>query len=196
MNDAKGMPMPMALKNRTEERSCGDCRLCCKVLSIDERRSQGGPGFEEIDGKLEFHKRPGDWCQFAGSGGCSVYFEKPGSCSLFQCLWLQGAMDEDDRPDRTKVVLTAEHTENLGNLIIVYESDPGRVKKNRKVKKWLDGAWRSDAVDGIAIIPSATAPRMLNHKKHGAQQAIPLADQFTPEELTVDVDAELEDIDE
>lgn len=166
------------------KRECGECRLCCKVLSIDEE----GEGDE--NGRYAFHKRPGKWCEHAKPGGCAIYHDasKPISCANFLCAWLEGFGDEEDRPDKNKVVITAEKSEDWGNLVIVYESYPGIVQKSRRVQALIEALWVQPDVDGIAIIPSPTMPRRLIHKRKGIQHAIPLTEQFTEAELTADRD--------
>jgi hypothetical protein len=75
-------------------KSCGSCNFCCKVMEIDE-----------------LQKPFGEWCGYAKPGkGCSIYGEHPASCQAFSCQWLiEPEMPDEYRPDRTKVVLTADH---------------------------------------------------------------------------------------
>jgi hypothetical protein len=53
-------------------------------------------------------KLPGVWCQHCNIGkGCGIYEERPESCRVFECLWLQdkrGKLGDDLRPDRCKVM--------------------------------------------------------------------------------------------
>lgn len=70
-------------------RSCGSCRLCCRVVAV-----------------IELGKPKGTWCEHAGPKGCGIYEERPKSCRDFACLWLWGfpGLEPEDRPDRTRVV--------------------------------------------------------------------------------------------
>jgi hypothetical protein len=53
-------------------RSCGDCRLCCKVLAVD---AIGKPARV--------------WCEHSKAGiGCTIYDDRPAACRTFRCLWL------------------------------------------------------------------------------------------------------------
>jgi len=74
-------------------KACGRCNFCCKVMAIDE-----------------LAKPFGVWCPHARPGqGCAIYGEHPASCRAFACLWLtEDGLPDAYRPDRTKVVLTAE----------------------------------------------------------------------------------------
>jgi hypothetical protein len=78
-------PMSAGIDGRT----CGTCTACCfthAVIAI------GKPGSE--------------WCTHCEiGGGCRIYLDRPEQCREFSCLWLQGWADEQDRPDRLKIVL-------------------------------------------------------------------------------------------
>jgi hypothetical protein len=70
-------------------RECGACSLCCTVLRVDELRKLGGTPC--------VHQREG--------GGCRIHPTRPAICRAYQCLWLRGALGDDDRPDRLGAVL-------------------------------------------------------------------------------------------
>jgi len=72
------------------QRQCGDCSLCCKVL-----------GIPELD-------KPKDhWCpNFAAGAGCSIYTDRPPSCRNFACRWLTDpAMGPEWKPSICKMVV-------------------------------------------------------------------------------------------
>lgn len=85
-------------------RSCGECRVCCKVTSV--------PGLTKA----------GKWCKFVTPHGCSIHEseEYPEPCRAFQCGWLLGFGEDRDRPDRSKVMLAAN-----GGKFMVFETTPG-----------------------------------------------------------------------
>jgi uncharacterized protein len=73
---------------------CGDCTMCCKLLAVKELDKPARTDCLHIIQGVA--TRP----------GCSIYHQRPKSCKVFDCLWLQ----EDDmpaelRPDRSHVVL-------------------------------------------------------------------------------------------
>lgn len=73
----------------TKSRSCGECTACCKVFEI----------------KL-LNKRRGAWCTHCSIGrGCTIYETRPVPCQTYRCRWLQGHGSEDERPDKTRIVL-------------------------------------------------------------------------------------------
>jgi len=66
---------------------CGDCNVCCEVLSIK--------GFKEAGVKCE--KLCGD--------GCSIYSKRPDACKHFKCVWLASGWPEEFRPDKSGIML-------------------------------------------------------------------------------------------
>ena len=78
------------------ERTCGTCTQCCKTMAIDEL------------------KKPASiWCPHAViAKGCAIYADRPHSCRVFRCLWLDDErLPESMRPDKTKVVLHVQKQE-------------------------------------------------------------------------------------
>src|SRR5438477_5505751 len=73
------------------KRACGDCTLCCKVMSIEE-----------------LAKSAGRWCPSCEPGrGCLIHATRPSECRAFNCLWLiDGRIGEHWKPGRSKLVLT------------------------------------------------------------------------------------------
>lgn len=71
-------------------RKCGECTLCCKLISVRELNKDAG---QRCD-----HQRMGK--------GCAIYEKRPMSCRFWNCRWLV----EDDtadlsRPDRSHYVV-------------------------------------------------------------------------------------------
>jgi hypothetical protein len=68
-------------------RECGECTLCCLVTRVPE-----------------LDKPENTMCTLCDAG-CTIYNDRPQSCRAFDCAWLLGAMDEDQRPDKIHVVI-------------------------------------------------------------------------------------------
>lgn len=86
--------------------NCDGCTACCKVLKI-----------RELD-------KPGHvWCQHCKIGiGCQIYEERPESCRVYECIWLQTQrmtrpIPFDLRPDKSRVVIG---TTNGGEDFVFY----------------------------------------------------------------------------
>lgn len=73
-------------------RQCADCHACCVYTQIDEG---------------EFHKPACVACPFLDHG-CSIHNtpKMPKVCSDFQCAWLRGHGSGNDRPDKSKVLIS------------------------------------------------------------------------------------------
>lgn len=92
------------------ERTCGSCTACCHSLVI-----------EELD-KPAFRDCPN---QCGTSGGCGAYHDRPTSCRDFRCLWLDGHLDENDRPDKLGAIFTTTHDNQVGVHPLIVEATPG-----------------------------------------------------------------------
>jgi Fe-S-cluster containining protein len=163
------------------------------VLAITEIRDDPGPGYEPAGDRHTFKKPSGDWCQFckaSEAGGCSIYEERPHSCVVYQCGWLQGVGTNDERPDKLKVVIQIEDTDEYGVVAIFYESFPGVMKKSKRAQRIFRELYEMEEVSGCAIIPSPSLPRRIMHKRFGVESHVPLNEQWKEGELLVDVEAQ------
>ena len=99
-------------------RACGACSLCCTLLRVDELAKLGGTPC--------LHQRSG--------GGCAIHARRPGICRRYRCLWLQGALEEDDRPDRLGAVLDLASRGGLPELV-VHEAEPGAFERSARLRE-------------------------------------------------------------
>ena len=68
-------------------RECGDCTACCTALLIDVG---------------DIKSNAYEPCKHLTAKGCGIYKDRPENpCRSFSCAWLQGHMEEKDRPDRS-----------------------------------------------------------------------------------------------
>lgn len=74
-------------------RTCGPCSLCCRLLPVPELTKDAGRQCPKIA---------------LPAGGCSIHPTRPAVCRSFECAWLRGAGDEDQRPDLTGIVVCGE----------------------------------------------------------------------------------------
>jgi hypothetical protein len=80
------------MDDRRDARACGECSLCCTVLRVDELGKLGGVPCRALR-------------SVAAGGGCGIHARRPAICRAYRCLWLQGGLEPDDRPDRLGAVL-------------------------------------------------------------------------------------------
>ena len=97
-----------AREARAAERRCGECSACCSVLRVDELAKPAGRDC--------VHQR--------GRAGCAIHAERPPVCRGYHCLWLQGGLEDDERPDRTGAVVDLE-PDGLGVRLAIREIRPG-----------------------------------------------------------------------
>ena len=92
-----------------DQRGCGPCSLCCTVLRVDELKKLGGIACDKLgpDGT-----------------GCSIHETRPSICRRYRCLWLQGKLEEQDRPDQLGAILDLVSEGTLPRLTI-REARPG-----------------------------------------------------------------------
>jgi len=107
-----------AAANVVPRRSCGACSLCCTVLRVDALKKRGGIPCAHL--------------QDAG-GGCSIYPERPRICRTYRCLWLQGGLEEVDRPDRIGAVLDLL-TSGGTTRLAVREATPGASETDERLR--------------------------------------------------------------
>lgn len=85
---------------RAAGRSCGTCSLCCTLLRVDELSKAAGRD-------CVHQQRPRDGGS-GGDAGCGIYASRPPICRGYRCLWLQGGLEDDERPDRTGGIVDLE----------------------------------------------------------------------------------------
>lgn len=75
-----------------QSRECSGCTMCCKLPELKELQ------------------KPRDtWCAHCAIGkGCTIYSERPQGCITFECMWKQGFMPVELKPDEAKVVFWQE----------------------------------------------------------------------------------------
>jgi len=93
---------------RAAGRSCGTCSHCCTVLRVDELAKSAGRDC--------VHQR--------GRAGCGIYETRPSICRGYKCLWLQGGLGDDERPDATGGIVDLE-TRGTGVQLGIREIRPG-----------------------------------------------------------------------
>ena len=104
-------------QSRAASRSCGTCSLCCTVLRVDE-----------------LDKRAGDDCVHQrGENGCGIYESRPAICRSYRCLWRQGGLEDDERPDATGGIVDLE-TVGVGLRLAIRVEKRGRFERSPKLR--------------------------------------------------------------
>lgn len=95
-------------QSRAAGRRCGSCSVCCSVLRVDELSKPAGR----------------DCAHQRAEGGCAIHDSRPPVCRGYHCLWLQGGLEDEERPDRTGGVVDLGST-GLGVRLTIHEIRPG-----------------------------------------------------------------------
>jgi len=95
-------------ERRAAGRECGTCSLCCTILRVDELSKAAGHDC--------VHQRDAQ--------GCGIHTTRPPICRAYRCLWLQGGLEDDERPDRTGGIVDLETT-GVGLRLAIRETRPG-----------------------------------------------------------------------
>lgn len=72
-------------------RSCGTCEECCRVVAV-----------------AELNKPYHTPCVHQTGKGCAIYGNHPVECKDYTCVWLQGLLPEEMRPDKIGILVDAE----------------------------------------------------------------------------------------
>jgi hypothetical protein len=95
-------------RRRAAGRECGPCSVCCSVLRVDELAKPAGR----------------DCRHQCGEHGCAIHASRPAVCRGYHCLWLQGGLEDDERPDRIGGIVDLEPG-GLGVRLGIREIRPG-----------------------------------------------------------------------
>lgn len=101
-----------AREQRAAQRACGSCSLCCRVLRVEELAKPAGRD-------CVHQRREG-----GAAGGCGIYPSRPAICRDYRCLWLQGGLEDDERPDRIGAVVDLEIA-GMGPRLAIREARRG-----------------------------------------------------------------------
>lgn len=104
-------------------RECGDCRLCCKLLAVDE-----------------IGKPPRMWCEHSAAGvGCTIYEGRPAACRTFRCLWLdREELGPEWQPHLSHFVLYLDGAQLVVNVDPEHEGAWRRKPFHGTLRAWAD----------------------------------------------------------
>ena len=122
-----------------QDRACGSCALCCKVLSV-----------------ADFDKPAGKWCSHCKPGhGCGIHAVRPVVCRGFYCEWMiSKGLGPEWKPERAKFVLSKT---NDGRRLTAHV-DPGYASAWRtspyyeNFKIWAEAGLRQQPMHQVDIM--------------------------------------------
>ena len=68
-----------------------------------------------------------------GESGCGIHATRPQICRRYECLWLQGGLEDDERPDATRGVVDLE-TRGLQVGLLIHEAEPGAFESSVRLQ--------------------------------------------------------------
>jgi len=76
-------------------RACGSCTACCHVLGV-----------------IALDKQRWSSCRHE-SGCCAIYEDRPAGCKSYRCAWLDGKLNDDERPDMVGLIVDSGLTRSF-----------------------------------------------------------------------------------
>jgi hypothetical protein len=99
---------------QSQQRECGSCKVCCKVMGIPEMESE-----------------PGSWCpktvakKADNCGGCTIHEKRPITCREFVCVWASGRADNVFRDDDETEITGDERPDKYGAMVFSFTNNEG-----------------------------------------------------------------------
>jgi len=91
-------------------------------------------------GVNELKKLPGERCKHASPGfGCKIYGKHPQSCQSYKCLWRLGHLEEEDKPNKRRLIFDHMACPYLVGTtqLNIWETKRGHLQLNAKYVKDL-----------------------------------------------------------
>ncbi len=116
-------------------KECGDCTLCCKIMSVPE-----------------LNKPKDTWCSHVvKKGGCGIYETRPHACREFRCLWLKDAgIPADWKPNKAKFLMVDESPTEL--VVHVEANFPGAWRKEPCLTALRTMAQQAQSLKRLVVI--------------------------------------------
>lgn len=94
------------IAKRRAERTCGECRLCCTFMGVQDGEVAVDPNTTWAEAEASKWKPAWRACQHECEAGCAIYKapERPKICGAYSCLWREGWGEDHERPDLIEVL--------------------------------------------------------------------------------------------
>lgn len=107
-----------------QQRPCGPCKVCCRVIGIRELEKPPGVQCKHVNPNMAHPKI-----------GCTIYENRPGGCRDFLCLWAEGGpqnlITDDDRPDQLGIMLWSFRSQTGKPVVGIAEAKPDALGRPR-----------------------------------------------------------------
>jgi Fe-S-cluster containining protein len=140
-------------------RDCGDCTVCCTVLTVDSP---------------DFKKPAGTPCVHLGPGGCGIHAVRPHICRTWFCAWRRVAgMPEEARPDRSGLLVSLAFVREPQNCFEGVSVNVRALRGSEAIDKGMAAAildsvcdrlvpvWFSDGSEKVLVHPETEVARLV-----------------------------------
>ncbi len=97
-------------------RQCGSCSACCRWPKIDEINKPARVVCVHLE---------------KCGHGCKIYDTRPKQCADYQCSWLRGIGDAQDRPDTSKILIDRRNTQFGQGMLVAKMLHPNAVQTRK-----------------------------------------------------------------
>lgn len=149
-NDLETTLLGPVLSNR----ACGDCTMCCNILTVDTP---------------DFQKPAGIRCTHLATHGCSIHAERPHICRTWFCAWRRIAdMPEEARPDRSGILVSLDFVREPRNCFEGLSIMVRLLPKSEAIENGVARAILDSLCDRLVPVWfSDGAKKMLMHPENG-----------------------------
>lgn len=149
----------MLLGSLVPDRACGDCTVCCTVLTVNSP---------------DFAKPAGVPCRHLTTQGCGIHPVRPTICRTWFCAWRRVAeLPDAARPDRSGLLVSMNFVDRPANLFegvsILVRLLPGSdAIRSGLAARLLDTlcaqlvpVWFSDGAEKMLMHPAADVAQLV-----------------------------------
>ena len=157
------------------DRSCGDCTMCCTILTVDTP---------------DFKKAAGAPCAHLGEQGCSIHAVRPHICRTWFCAWRRvQAMPDEARPDRSGILASIDFVREPRNCFegvsIMVRMLPG----SAAIENGMAGAILDSLCDQLVPVWFSDGSRKMLMHPDNEVAALVLSGDAAPAHLRAEVAA-------
>lgn len=132
------------------ERDCGNCTVCCSVLTVDTP---------------DFKKPAGTPCSQLGAQGCTIHAVRPPICRTWFCAWRRLAdLPDAARPDRSGLLVSVNFVRQPRNCLEAVSFNVRAIHGSAAIDQAMARRILDQLCDGlVAVWFSDGSQKMLMH---------------------------------
>jgi hypothetical protein len=141
------------------DRACGDCTVCCTVLTVDTP---------------DLKKPAGTPCEKLSAHGCSIHAVRPPICRTWFCAWRRlAAMPDAARPDRSGLLVSVNFVREPRNALEAISLNVRATRSQDSIDPGLVQTVLDSLCEGlVAVWYSDGSRKMLLHPENEVAQFV------------------------